>query len=94
VYGHFNFRALYAFIIDFFEDPSAGPAAVARTKRLLKWWDKYVKFVSASKYELIWADAYCYSQIFPNHVGASSDTRKARNKLAAQRSAREESTPL
>ncbi|KAF8176488.1 hypothetical protein BJ912DRAFT_930701 [Pholiota molesta] len=72
VYGHFNFRALYAFIIDFFEDPSAGPAAVARTKRLLKWWD---------------------NQIFPNHVGASSDTRKARNKLAAQRSAREESTP-
>ncbi|KAF8179434.1 hypothetical protein BJ912DRAFT_855623 [Pholiota molesta] len=73
VYGHFNFCALYAFIIDFFEDPSAGPAAVARTKRLLKWWD---------------------NQIFPNHVGASSDTRKARNKLAAQRSAREESTPL
>ncbi|KAF8195032.1 hypothetical protein BJ912DRAFT_1056910 [Pholiota molesta] len=73
VYGQFNFRALYAFIVDFFEDPSAGPAAVARTKRLLKWWD---------------------NQIFPDHVGTISSTRKARRKLAAQRSAREESISL
>jgi hypothetical protein len=94
VYGQFNFRALYAFIVDFFEDPSAGPAAVARTKRLLKWWDKYVRFVFALKYELIWADAHYYSQIFPDHVGTISSTRKARRKLAAQRSAREESISL
>ncbi|KAF8184850.1 hypothetical protein BJ912DRAFT_1060825 [Pholiota molesta] len=41
VYGQFNFRALYAFIVDFFED-SAGPAAAARTASLLKWWNKYI----------------------------------------------------
>ena len=33
-------------------------------------------------------------QIFPHHNGASTNSRKSRNKLSAQRAAREESVPL
>ena len=41
VYNHFNFRALYALIVDFFEGP-AGQSARRRSQNLLKWWSTYV----------------------------------------------------
>ncbi len=41
VYNLFNFRALYALIVDFFEAPS-GQAAQKRSQKLLKWWCAYV----------------------------------------------------
>ena len=41
VYNHFNFRALYALIVDFFEGPS-GQAAKRRSQNLLKWWSTCV----------------------------------------------------
>ncbi len=41
VYNNFNFRALYALIVDFFEGP-AGQAARKRSMNLLKWWSTYV----------------------------------------------------
>ena len=41
VHNNFNFRALYALIVDFFEAP-CGVAAQKRTKNLLKWWSTYV----------------------------------------------------
>ena len=41
VYNNFNFRALYALIVDFFE-VSCGAAAQKRSKNLLKWWSTYV----------------------------------------------------
>ncbi|KAF9470887.1 hypothetical protein BDN70DRAFT_901767 [Pholiota conissans] len=65
VYNCFDYRALYALIVDFFEAP-AGREAKKRSNDLLKWWSR---------------------QIFPHHTGASSNTRKSRNKLAAQRAA-------
>ena len=41
VYNNFNFRALYALIVDFFEGAS-GQAARRRSQNLLKWWSTYV----------------------------------------------------
>ncbi|KAF9470019.1 hypothetical protein BDN70DRAFT_770403, partial [Pholiota conissans] len=41
VYSHFDYRALYALIVDFFEAPS-GRAAKKRSNDLLKWWSAYV----------------------------------------------------
>ncbi|KJA13399.1 hypothetical protein HYPSUDRAFT_151639 [Hypholoma sublateritium FD-334 SS-4] len=41
IYNQFNFRALYALIVDFFEGPS-GQAAKRRSQNLLKWWSAYV----------------------------------------------------
>ncbi|KJA27917.1 hypothetical protein HYPSUDRAFT_197489 [Hypholoma sublateritium FD-334 SS-4] len=72
VFNQFNFRALYALVVDFFEGPS-GQAARRRSQNLLKWWS---------------------TQIFPHHSSASTNSRKSRNKLLAQRAAREESVPL
>ncbi len=41
VYNLFNFRALYALIVDFFEAP-CGQEAQRRSQKLLKWWSTYV----------------------------------------------------
>ncbi|KAF9470595.1 hypothetical protein BDN70DRAFT_982771 [Pholiota conissans] len=65
VYNRFDYRALYALVVDFFEATS-GRAAKKRSNDLLKWWS---------------------AQIFPHHSSASINTRKSRNKLAAQRAA-------
>jgi hypothetical protein len=37
VYGGFDYRGLYDYIIDFFED-TQGPAAKKRAQELLTWW--------------------------------------------------------
>ena len=52
VHNNFNFRALYALIVDFFEVPS-GVAAQKRTKNLLKWWSTYVTSSSFVLFKLI-----------------------------------------
>lgn len=39
VYNHFDYRALYALIVDFFEAPS-GPISKKRSDNLLKWWSR------------------------------------------------------
>ncbi len=92
VYNLFNFRALYALIVDFFEAPS-GQAAQKRSQKLLKWWSAYVISPHFSSLDLT-----CYfifsRQIFPHHHGAATNGRKSRNKLLAQRAAREPSEPL
>lgn len=41
VYNHFDYRALYALIIDFFEAP-CDRASKKRSNDLLKWWSAYV----------------------------------------------------
>jgi hypothetical protein len=37
VYGGFNYRGLYDYVVDFFED-TPGPAARKRAQELLNWW--------------------------------------------------------
>ena len=39
VYGGFDYRGLYNYVIDFFED-APGPPAKKRSKDLLNWWSK------------------------------------------------------
>ncbi len=94
VYNNFSFRALYALIVDFFDGPS-GQSARRRSQNLLKWWSTYVLSPPSSLSHYIWLiDSSVNRQIFPHHHGASTNSRKSRNKLVAQRAAREESLPL
>ncbi len=58
VYNHFNFRVLYALIVDFFEGPS-GQAARRRSQNLLKWWSTYVV---GFEYMLNLTDQFTYEQ--------------------------------
>ena len=37
VYGGFDYRGLYDYVVDFFED-TPGPAAKKRAQELLTWW--------------------------------------------------------
>ena len=37
IYGGFDYRGLYNYIVDFFEDLQGGPAK-QRAQDLLKWW--------------------------------------------------------
>lgn len=85
VYNDFNFRALYDLIVDFLEVPG-GTEAERRVAKLLEWWNWCVILLlhPSSKLTLF----FC-SQVFPHHVGAATNTRKSRNKLALQRAARE-----
>ena len=39
VYGGFDYRGLYNYVVDFFED-APGPSAKKRSKDLLDWWSK------------------------------------------------------
>ncbi|KAF9045028.1 hypothetical protein BJ165DRAFT_1527958 [Panaeolus papilionaceus] len=66
IYNGFNFRVLWNFIVDYFED-CPDEIATQKATSLLKWWNK---------------------KVFPEQVIASTDSRKARKKLAAQRACR------
>ena len=39
VYGGFDYRGLYNYVVDFFDDVP-GPAAKKRSKDLLDWWSR------------------------------------------------------
>ncbi|KJA23053.1 hypothetical protein HYPSUDRAFT_201615 [Hypholoma sublateritium FD-334 SS-4] len=41
IYGGFDYRGLYNYIVDFFED-TPGPAAKERSKELLDWWSRKI----------------------------------------------------
>ena len=39
IYSGFDYRGLYNYVVDFFDD-APGPAAKQRVKDLLDWWSK------------------------------------------------------
>lgn len=39
IYGGFDYRGLYNYVVDFFDD-APGPEAKKRSKDLLDWWSK------------------------------------------------------
>lgn len=83
----FNFRLFWEFIVDYFERPD-GPEATKRVAMLLRWWNKWVVFHGIDKDQFLLN--FSSRQVFPNQVAAASTSNSSRQKLAAQRKAKEQ----
>ena len=89
-YNLFNFQALYAFIVEFF-DSSSGPEAQKQSQSLFKWWTMYVFSHSVLSSMLI---HILIRQIFPHQMNVSNHTCKSRDKLTRQRAMQETTPPI
>ena len=84
IYGGFDYKGLYNYIIDVFED-APGPAAKKRAQDLLNWWSMWVFPLRTRS---IWLNSHHDRKIFPAaSLHRRSNTLASRKAFKQQRAA-------